>query len=199
MPLPVGSISPMAALAAMAASTALPPRSRSSTPARAARGWLAATIPHWVVTTERPALGGGAVAALAAVTADTDRATLRKIAARFKSGLPTVWRLPASEPTSCSALGGAVDDVACLAPPRPDCVRGDVRSGLAPAEGTPRESVMAGGSGTARVLHTVPATEKETSGGERACPRRVGRLPSMRTSPLERRRSTGCWLVGGRE
>ena len=45
MPLPVGSMSPMTALAAMAASTALPPRSRISTPARAASGWLAATMP----------------------------------------------------------------------------------------------------------------------------------------------------------
>jgi hypothetical protein len=37
----------MTAFAAMAASTALPPRSRICTPARAASGWLAATLRWW--------------------------------------------------------------------------------------------------------------------------------------------------------
>src|SRR6185295_8658599 len=57
MPLPVGSISPIVALAAIAASIALPPRSRIWTPARAASGWLAATMPNVVATTERPTTG----------------------------------------------------------------------------------------------------------------------------------------------
>jgi len=57
MPLPVGSINPIVAFAAMAASTALPPRSRICTPARAASGWLAATIPNVVATMERPTTG----------------------------------------------------------------------------------------------------------------------------------------------
>src|SRR5688500_6848726 len=56
-PLPVGSIRPMVALAAIAASMALPPRSRICTPARAASGWLAATMPCVVATTERPTTG----------------------------------------------------------------------------------------------------------------------------------------------
>jgi len=54
-----GSIRPIVAFAAMAASMAFPPRSRISTPARAANGWLAATIPNCVLTTERPTCGRG--------------------------------------------------------------------------------------------------------------------------------------------
>lgn len=57
MPLPVGSISPMVALAAMAVSMALPPRSSICTPARAASGWLAAMMPSVVATTQRPTTG----------------------------------------------------------------------------------------------------------------------------------------------
>src|SRR5438094_4368331 len=60
MPLPVGSITPVVALAAMAASTALPPRSRICTPAAAARGWLEATTPYREATTERPGTGARA-------------------------------------------------------------------------------------------------------------------------------------------
>jgi hypothetical protein len=62
--LPVGSINPIVAFAAMAASTALPPRSRICTPARAASGWLAATIPNVVATMERPTTGPFGRAAL---------------------------------------------------------------------------------------------------------------------------------------
>src|SRR6185503_1899147 len=56
MPFDCGSTSPMTALAAIAASTALPPRSSTWTPARAASGWLAATIPYFVATRDRPAI-----------------------------------------------------------------------------------------------------------------------------------------------
>src|SRR5438046_10286996 len=55
-PFIAGSIRPIAALAAIAASTALPPRSRICTPARAASGWLAATIPYLVAIRDRPAM-----------------------------------------------------------------------------------------------------------------------------------------------
>src|SRR5689334_16423187 len=66
MPLPVGSITPVVALAAMAASTALPPRSRICTPAAAASGWLDATTPYREATTERPGTGSRAADAFAA-------------------------------------------------------------------------------------------------------------------------------------
>jgi hypothetical protein len=45
MPFIAGSITPTAAFVAIAASTALPPRSRISVPARAASGCDEATIP----------------------------------------------------------------------------------------------------------------------------------------------------------
>jgi hypothetical protein len=44
MPFPVGSRNPMAALAAMAASMALPPCRRTSSATCVARGWLVAAI-----------------------------------------------------------------------------------------------------------------------------------------------------------
>ena len=61
MPLLCGSTRPITALVAMAASTALPPRSRICTPARAASGWLAATMPYFVATFERPVTTVGRV------------------------------------------------------------------------------------------------------------------------------------------
>jgi hypothetical protein len=54
IPFMCGSTSPITALAAIAASIALPPRSRICAPALAASGWLAATIPYFVATFERP-------------------------------------------------------------------------------------------------------------------------------------------------
>src|SRR5438876_9896826 len=54
MPFDCGSTTPSTALAAMTASTALPPRSSICTPARAASGWLAATMPYVVATRDRP-------------------------------------------------------------------------------------------------------------------------------------------------
>ena len=50
MPQPVGSISPNAAFAAMAASTALPPRRKMSMAICVANGWLVATIPCFAIT-----------------------------------------------------------------------------------------------------------------------------------------------------
>ena len=55
IPHEVGSISPRAALVAMAASTAFPPFFSTSSPIWAARGWLAATIPCGAIVTDRPA------------------------------------------------------------------------------------------------------------------------------------------------
>jgi hypothetical protein len=54
MPFISGSTTPITALAAIAASTAVPPRSRICTPARAASGWLAATMPYGVAIRDRP-------------------------------------------------------------------------------------------------------------------------------------------------
>ena len=53
MPQPTGSMSPRAALAAMAASTALPPFLRISTAIWVARGWLVAAMPWGAMTSER--------------------------------------------------------------------------------------------------------------------------------------------------
>src|SRR5688572_24532034 len=52
-PLPVGSMSPMAAFAAMAASTAVPPRLRTSTATWLTSGWLVAAMPCVAMTSER--------------------------------------------------------------------------------------------------------------------------------------------------
>src|SRR3954470_4379897 len=56
IPFMSGSITPRAALAAIAASTAEPPRPRISAPAWDARTWLVATIPYLLMTMLR-ALG----------------------------------------------------------------------------------------------------------------------------------------------
>src|SRR5438034_9185777 len=50
----------MTALVAIAASTALPPGSGACTPARAAGGWLAATMPNFVAIFDRPTTTRGA-------------------------------------------------------------------------------------------------------------------------------------------
>src|SRR5262245_6963725 len=50
----IGSIRPTAALAAIAASTALPPDLSTSRPTWAASGWLVATMPCGASTTDRP-------------------------------------------------------------------------------------------------------------------------------------------------
>src|SRR3954452_3043801 len=56
IPLDCGSTSPMTAWVAIAASIALPPRSSTCTPACAASGWLAATIPYFVAMRDRPTM-----------------------------------------------------------------------------------------------------------------------------------------------
>ena len=55
MPLPVGSTTPRTALAAIAASIALPPFLRISRATWVARGWLVAAIPFLAITSERVA------------------------------------------------------------------------------------------------------------------------------------------------
>src|SRR6266478_958788 len=101
MPLPVGSITPVVAFAAMAASTALPPRSRICTPAAAASGWLEATTPYREATTDLPGTGSRAAAAFA------DDA-----AARTKSAISmaSLWHLGDTIPGVPSAMA--------LLPPR---------------------------------------------------------------------------------
>jgi len=54
MPFIIGSVTPSTALAAIAASTALPPCLKMSAPAAEASVWLVATIPNLLTTMERP-------------------------------------------------------------------------------------------------------------------------------------------------
>ena len=68
MPFIMGATRPMAALAATAASIALPPLSSMAVPARAAIGCSAATMPYCEITMERPWVRSCAVAAAAAAT-----------------------------------------------------------------------------------------------------------------------------------
>jgi hypothetical protein len=58
MPLPVGSRKPITALAAMAASMALPPSLRMSSATCVAMGWLVAAIPFMAMEGERAAKAG---------------------------------------------------------------------------------------------------------------------------------------------
>ena len=60
MPQPVGSVSPSTALAAIAASTAVPPDRRISRPAWVANTWLVATMPRVPKASEREANGSPA-------------------------------------------------------------------------------------------------------------------------------------------
>jgi hypothetical protein len=55
MPVIIGSVTLSTAAIATAASTALPPRLRISSPVKEASGWLEATMPFCARTTERPA------------------------------------------------------------------------------------------------------------------------------------------------
>ncbi len=57
IPQPVGSISPSAAFAAIAASTAVPPALRISRATCVARGWLVAAMPCGAITSDREAWG----------------------------------------------------------------------------------------------------------------------------------------------
>src|SRR5918994_4412134 len=113
MPLPVGSMRPMVAFAAIAASTALPPRSRIATPALAASGWLDATIPYRVATIERPTTGRacsawvGLIASRARGTAASMRVDIRAPDLGF--------RYRASGPGSALTLHCASEASACVA------------------------------------------------------------------------------------
>src|SRR5262249_7831498 len=73
-----GATSPMAAFAATAASTALPPFSRTAVPARAAIGCSAATIPNWEITMERACERSSAASGVI-MSQDTDIARLAAI------------------------------------------------------------------------------------------------------------------------
>src|SRR6476659_4478084 len=55
-PVIIGSVTLSMAAIAIDASTALPPRLRTSSPTCEARGWLLATIACWLRTTDRPGL-----------------------------------------------------------------------------------------------------------------------------------------------
>ena len=56
MPVMLGSVTLSIAATAIAASTALPPRFRISSPTCDASGWLVATIPWLARDTDRPAV-----------------------------------------------------------------------------------------------------------------------------------------------
>src|SRR5688572_28115617 len=85
-PLPVGSMSPMVAFAAMAASTAVPPRLRTSSATWLTSGWLVAAMPCVAMTSERVAtsepLGRGPAydpsIAMARTTASTASSRFRR-------------------------------------------------------------------------------------------------------------------------
>src|SRR5258708_7327628 len=96
-PQDIGSIRPRAALAAMAASTALPPCFRTSRPTSAASGWLVATMPCVASVSERPRGGAGGAGAGAARRAVTGRTTRRVRRATVGSGGSShlMARLPA--------------------------------------------------------------------------------------------------------
>ena len=85
MPQLVGSVSPSAAFAAIAASTALPPRRSVATPISVASGWLVATMPWRAMTTERVAKRS-VVGPHGILVASSRR--LPRRAARFKRGSP---------------------------------------------------------------------------------------------------------------
>src|SRR5207244_12113615 len=65
MPFIIGSVTPVTAFAAIAASTALPPRARTCTAACAASGWLDAATPCCEAATERPGTGRAAASDIA--------------------------------------------------------------------------------------------------------------------------------------
>src|SRR6185369_11765 len=56
IPVIIGSVTLSMAAIAIAASTALPPRLRTSRPTSEASGWLLATIACWLRTMDRPGL-----------------------------------------------------------------------------------------------------------------------------------------------
>src|SRR5262245_48563504 len=93
MPLPVGSISPSAAFAAIAASTADPPDFRMSTAICVASGWLVAAIPCVAMTSDR--FAGGTSAGRAITLAVTDAAARIGVSIRavYLTGPQSLQRL----------------------------------------------------------------------------------------------------------
>src|SRR5216684_1455804 len=97
IPLLTGSMRPSTAFVAMAASIAFPPRSRICMPDIAAMGCVAATIPYFVVITERPETRGGLPPCGADVlwaSPATERTTkvVIKITSVFFIGLEFLWK-----------------------------------------------------------------------------------------------------------
>src|SRR6516225_10765618 len=96
MPFIIGSTTPIMAFVAMAASTAFPPPSRMRTPAAAASGDSAATIPPLDITTDRPWVRSCALvcrADIAARHASTKTGFLHPVV-RFSSGIRFLRRFP---------------------------------------------------------------------------------------------------------
>src|SRR5271155_5408455 len=86
MPFTYGCTTPITALAAIAASMALPPSSRMCAPACDARNCGAATIPNLLTTIDRPCPGTEDICGCCATTAGTmERDTA---AARARSFIP---------------------------------------------------------------------------------------------------------------
>src|ERR1700730_7407569 len=97
IPLLAGSMRPSTAFVAMAASIAFPPRSRICMPDIAAIGCVAATMPYFVVITERPETRGGLPRCGADVLwASTARERTAKVVIRIISvffiGLGFLWK-----------------------------------------------------------------------------------------------------------
>jgi hypothetical protein len=95
MPQVMGSKKPKAALVAMAASIAFPPRLSTSSPIWAARGWLVATMPCVARTTLRP-LRNGARACRSPASAEKrtiakGRATMRSVKTSRMAIRPAAW------------------------------------------------------------------------------------------------------------
>src|SRR5689334_16595670 len=111
----------MTALAAIAASTALPPRWRICVPACDASGWLVATMPSVVATFERPATtcGRGGSCPIAAIerieTATRDSSTVRVFMASAgpPSGGPTITQYTLSDALDTAAPTGGGSNCGC--------------------------------------------------------------------------------------
>src|SRR5262245_33816244 len=97
MPQEVGSMSPIAALVAMAASMALPPFLRMSSPTWAAIGWLVATIPLGAIVTERPALPAGVIGRSAGKSIAEDMIAIAAVSGARISMVLSSFRSPRAE------------------------------------------------------------------------------------------------------
>jgi hypothetical protein len=95
MPLPVGSIRPRAALAAMAASTALPPRRITSSAIWVASGCEVAAIASGAITSERIAKDGPVIRS-APWLAGAARTAPRAAVSKRQAGSTFISRLRAA-------------------------------------------------------------------------------------------------------